>query len=158
MKYIILFFSLFFAQEQFAQLETLPEFNIVTLGGETFSQDDIKKDSNTFLIYFDPTCSHCKSAFKLLNLKSEQLKKANVQIYAVSGNTEQLTREFFKDIAPRLQNLDNLHRLIDLDYAFADAFQVGLFPSGYLYDEENNLIKTYEGVAETTLFLNDLPE
>lgn len=160
MKYIILFFSLLIAQDFVGQneLETLPEFDIVTLEGESFSQDNIKKDSQSFFIYFDPTCGHCIQAFKLLNVKSEQLKNANVQIYTVSGSTTEQTRNFFKDIAPRLKSLDNLHFLKDLDYAFADAFQVGSFPSGYLYDKENKLVKTYEGTIETILFLNDLPE
>lgn len=160
MKYIILFFSLLVAQEHIAQnkLEILPEFDIVTLEGESFSQNNIKKDSQSFFMYYDPSCGHCIQAFKLLNLKSDQLKEADVQIYTVSGSTSEQTQKFFEEIAPKLKNLDNLHILKDKDYAFADAFQVGMFPSGYLYDKENKLMTTYEGTSETLLFLNDLHE
>ncbi|MBZ9627132.1 redoxin domain-containing protein [Psychroflexus sp. CAK57W] len=160
MKYIILIFSLFIAQEQMAQsdIETLPEFTIYTLEGESFTQDNIKKDSPSYFIYYDPSCGHCVRAFKRLNLKSEQLKKADVQIYTVSAGTKQQTLRFFEEIAPRLKTLENLHILKDRDYALADIFFVRLFPSGYLYDKENKLIKSYEGEAEAVLFLNDLPE
>ncbi|SDG47819.1 TlpA family protein disulfide reductase [Psychroflexus sediminis] len=160
MKYCFLFLALLTVQASFSQseLETLPEFNIFTLEGESFNQDDIKTGSSSYFIYYDPSCGHCVRAFKVLNLKSEQLKNADVQIYTVSAGTDYQTLTFFEEIAPRLKTLDNLHILKDRDYAFADIFFVGLFPSGYLYDEENKLVKTYEGEAEAVLFLNDLPE
>ncbi|NEV94515.1 redoxin domain-containing protein [Psychroflexus sp. YR1-1] len=160
MRYCFLFLAMMTVQSSFAQseLETLPEFNIFTLEGETFTQDDIKKDSPSYFIYYDPSCGHCVRAFKVLNLKAEQLKNADVHIYAVSAGANQQTLKFFEEIAPQLKDLENLHLLKDKNYAFADIFFVGLFPSGYLYDEDNKLIKTYEGEAEAVLFLNDLPE
>jgi peroxiredoxin len=159
MKYILLFISLAFTQVHIAQTypETLPEFEIFSLNGETFNQDQVKKGGYSYFIYYNPTCGHCVKAFKLLNLKSNQIKDTAVEIYTISANTVDLTEQFFEDNAPRLRELDNVHILRDDDYHFADTFGVGPFPSAYLYDEDFKLVKVLEGTAEVVLFINDLP-
>ena len=158
MKPIILFLSLIITQVSFAQdyPELLPEFEIFTLEGNTFNQNDIEKDTYNYFVYFNPTCGHCKTAFKLLNLKSEQIKNAKVQLYPVSSNTEEETIEFFKQYAPNIQNLTNTKILLDDDYKFADAFFVGPFPTSFLYDKDNKLVKVFEGSDAVVLFLNEL--
>jgi thiol-disulfide isomerase/thioredoxin len=158
MKYIILFLSLIITQAGFAQdyPESLPDFKIFTLEGNTFNQNDIEKDTYTYFVYFNPTCGHCRTAFKLLNFKSEQIKKAKVKLYPVSANTEEETNKFFKQYAPNIQNLANTKILIDDDYTFADAFSVGPFPTSFLYDKNNKLVKVFEGGEDVVLFLNEL--
>jgi peroxiredoxin len=158
MKPIILFLSLIITQVSFAQdyPETLPEFEIFTLDGNTFNQNDIKKDTYSYFVYFDPTCGHCKTAFKLLNLKSEQIKNADIQVYPVSSNTKEETTMFFEKYAPNIQNLNNTQILIDDDYEFVDTFLVGIFPTAYLYDKDNKLVKVFKGSAQVVLFINEI--
>jgi len=91
-----------------------------------------------------------------LNFKSEQIKKADVKLYPVSANTEEETNKFFKQYAPNIQNLTNTKILLDDDYKFADAFFVGPFPTSFLYDKDNKLVKVFEGGDDVVLFLNEL--
>jgi thiol-disulfide isomerase/thioredoxin len=158
MKYIILFLSLIITQISFAQdyPESLPDFKIFTLEGNAFNQNNIEKDTYTYFVYFNPTCGHCKTAFKLLNLKSEQIKKTKVKLYPVSANTKEETNKFFKQYAPNIQSLTNTQILRDDDYKFADAFSVGPFPTSFLYDKNNKLVKVFEGGDDVVLFLNEL--
>jgi peroxiredoxin len=158
MKNILLVFSLFITQSYIAQShpERLVDFELYELNGETFSKENIKENSFNYFIYYNPTCGHCVDTFKVLNLKSDQIKKADVQIYTISANTEQLTRSFFEQHAPKLQNLVNVEILRDEDYKFADAFNVGPFPTAFLYNKNNKLIKVYEGTSEVVLFLNEI--
>ena len=158
MKYFFLFVSFIAVQTSFAQNypEKLPAFEILTLDGETFSQEDIEKNTYNFFVYFNPTCGHCVDAFTFLNLKAEQIKNAEVHVYPVSSNTEELTLKFFEKHAPKIKDLKNLHVLKDVDYKFADTFDVGAFPASYLYDQDNNLVKVFEGASEVLFFLKEI--
>jgi hypothetical protein len=91
-----------------------------------------------------------------LNLKSEQIKNAKVKLYPVSANTEEETNKFFEQYAPNIQSLTNTQILRDDDNKFADAFFVGPFPTSYLYDKDNKLVKVFEGSDDVVLFLNEL--
>ena len=158
MKYIIIFLSLFIAQVSSAQdyPETLPDFKVFTLEDDFFSKDDLIKDKYTLFIYFNPDCGHCQTTFKTLNIKAEQIKDADVVLYPISTSTVQKTIDFFDLYSPNIEALDNIEILRDDDFKFADAFFVGGYPTSYLYDKNNKLVKVYNGSAEVILFLNDL--
>lgn len=158
MKYIVLIFSIFIAQVTIAQdyPKVLPEFEIFKLNGDSFNKDDLKKDTYSFFIYFNPECGHCKTAFKTLNLKAEQIKNVSVTLYPVSANTEEITTKFFEELAPQIKALQNIEILRDDNFKFADAVFVGGYPTSYLYDKNNKLVKVYNGTSETILFLNDI--
>lgn len=158
MKYLILLLSLVFTQLSVAQdyPESLPDFKVFTLDGEIFTKDDLKKDKYTLFIYFNPECGHCQTTFKTLNIKAEQIKGADVVLYPISTNTVQKTTDFFDLFSPNIKALDNIKILRDDNFKFADTFFVGGYPTSYLYDKNNKLVKVYNSSAETILFLNDL--
>jgi thiol-disulfide isomerase/thioredoxin len=157
MKYFLLILGLFVFENNHAQgyPETLPEFEVYTLEDEVFSKKDILKDTYAHFVYFSPTCGHCMDAFKVINLKASQIEDADVQLYLISANTSELTRDFFKLYAPKIQNLSNIHILKDVDYKFAELFDVAAFPTSFLY-KENNLVKVFEGASEALLFLDEV--
>lgn len=158
MKYSFLFLALLAAQLNFAQdyPDKLLDFEILTLEGDKFSKEQVQKDSYTYFIYFSPTCGHCQNAFKFLNLKADQIENADVQIYPVSSNTEKETMKFFNTYASKIQNLENVHILRDIDFKFADKFDVVAFPTSFLYDKNHHLVKVFESSSEVLLFLKEL--
>lgn len=158
MKYYLLFLTVFTIQLGIAQNypEKLPDFEILTLEGDKFTKEQVQKNSYTYFIYFSPTCGHCQDAFKFLNLKADQIKNADVQIYPVSSNTEKETLKFFNTYASKIQDLNNIHILRDIDFKFADEFDVVSFPTSYLYDKDQNLVRVFEGASEVLLFLNEV--
>jgi len=158
MKYCFLFLALLSFQINFAQdfPSTLPDFEVFTLEEEPFTQDQVKKNTYIYLIYFSPTCGHCQDAFKFLNLRAEKIGKAEVQLYPVSSNTTKETLKFFDIYAPKIQNLSNVHILRDNDFKFAEKFGVAFFPTSFLYDQDGELVKVYEEASEILFFLNEL--
>lgn len=160
MKYYYLFLAFMTIQISFGQdyPENLPDFEVLTLEGDKFSKEQVQKDSYTYFIYFSPTCRHCQDAFKFLNLKADQIEDADVQIYPVSSNTEKETLKFFNTYASKIQHLKNIYILRDIDFKFAEKFDVASFPTSYLYDQDHNLVKVFEGSSQVLFFLNDLPE
>lgn len=158
MKYAFLFLALITIQLSFGQgyPQKLLDFEILTLEGDKFTKDQVQKNSYTYFIYFSPTCGHCQDAFKFLNLKADQIENAGVQVYTVSSNTEGETTKFFNTYASKIQQLDNIHILRDINFKFAEKFNVVAFPTSFLFDEDQNLVKVFEGASEVLLFLNEL--
>ncbi len=145
--------SIFFAQDY---PKSIPDFEILSQSNEKFSQEDISTDTYSYFVYFNPTCSHCKTAFKTLNLHVADLKNAEFKLYPVSAKNDKKTQEFFQDYAPKLLALNNMQILLDDNYKFADAFFVGGYPTAYLYNKQQKLVKVYNGENEIMKFLDEI--
>ena len=158
MNYCFFFLALLGFQLNFAQEypKNLPDFELITLEEETFTQSELEGSSYSYFIYFSPTCGHCIDAFKFLNLKASKVGEADVQLYPVSTNTKELTLNFFDEHASKIFDLENVFVLRDEDFKFAELMNVASFPTSFLYDNSGKLVKVYEGEAEILLFLNDL--
>jgi len=149
-NYIILLTLLFsihstIAQEEPKSPETIPQFSIVDFDGEEFTNEDMSGRTGSYIVYFNPECGHCEIAFKKLNKEVEALDLKKVTFYAVAANTKEKTDIFFKEIAPEVLKLKNLKILLDEDFVFAEAFQVGSYPTVYFYDKKGNFVSRYEG-------------
>ncbi len=158
MKYLVLICSFLISYSIVAQdyPKSIPDFEIFTINGESFTNNQVKKEIYTFFVYFNPECSHCRTAFKKLELKAKQIKETDVLIYAVSANTEEKTKSFFKEYSPNLVALKNIKILRDDDFKFADTFFVGGYPTSYLYDKNQNLVSVFDGAGEITDFLDKI--
>ncbi|NBC58200.1 MAG: redoxin domain-containing protein [Bacteroidetes bacterium] len=158
MKNLILFIALISTCAIIAQdyPQSLPEFEIWNQNNEKFSQDDVSTESYSYFVYFNPTCGHCQTAFKTLNLHVDKLKNARVKLYPVSTKNQKETLEFFKGFAPKLLDLNNIQILLEDDYKFADVFFVGSYPTAYLYDKQQKLVKVYNGEGEIMAFLDEI--
>ncbi len=139
-------FQISTAQERAEKFpEKIPQFSIFAEDGSVFTEKNLVNDKNIVFIYFNPTCGHCKTAFKTLNINHNSLGLKEVKIYPVSAGTVEETQLFFKELAPNLLNLKNIEIIYDEDYRFADAFSVGGFPQTFLYDKDKILVESYPG-------------
>ncbi len=139
-------FQMIYAQEREVELpKEMPEFSIFAEDGSVFTDKDLAKNKDIVFIYFNPTCGHCKTAFKTLNINHKILDIKKLKIYPVSAGTVEETTVFFKELAPNLLKLDNMEVIYDEDYRFADAFSVGVFPHSFLYDKKGKLIDSFPG-------------
>jgi len=158
MKYIFFIIGLFVAQIALSQdyPKSLPDFEIFNQSNEVFNNTDVSTDTYSYFVYFNPTCGHCQTAFKTLNLHVEDLKNDEFKIYPVSAKGDKETQAFFENYAPKLLLLENMQILLDDDYKFADAFFVGGYPTAYLYDKNQKLVKVYNGEGEIMAFLEEI--
>lgn len=157
-RLILIFIAVFSTSVIYAQdyPKTLPNFEIFTQNSEVFSQDDVSIERYSYFVYFNPTCGHCQTAFKTLNLHAGDLKSVEFTLYPVSTQNNKETKAFFKDYAPKLLSLDNMQILLDDNYKFADAFFVGGYPTAYLYDKQQKLVNVYNGEDEIMAFLDEI--
>ncbi|QTY28108.1 peroxiredoxin [Flavobacterium sp. CS20] len=158
MKKIILLIALTSTSVIFAQdyPKSLPDFEISNQNNETFTQDDVSQDSYAYFIYFNPTCGHCKTAFKTLNLHVEDLKNTKFKLYPVSAKNDKDTHAFFENYAPKLLALNNVQILLDDNYKFADTFFVKGYPTAFLYDKNQKLVKVYNGESKIMGFMDEI--
>lgn len=153
-KHILLFtlllgsFSLMAQEEMQESPETIPPFSIVDFDGQTFTNEDLSKRTDSYIVYFNPECGHCEIAFRKLNKQVEALDLKKVTFYAVAANTKEITEKFFKEVAPEVFKLKNLKILLDEDFVFANAFMVGSYPTVYFYDKKGNFVSRHEGSAD----------
>ena len=156
-RYISLLALLFTFTISHAQVspETIPAFSILDINGETFTNEDMSSNTNSYIVYFNPECGHCETAFKTLNINAKALDLEHVTFYAVAANSKGITREFFDDIAPKLLELKNIKILLDEDFVFANAFQVGSYPTVYFYDKDGKFDSRFEGAEDV---LNPIKE
>lgn len=160
MKKIILLTTLITASVTFAQdyPKSLPDFKIQDLEKQSFNQNNVTADTFSYFIYFNPTCGHCQTAFKTLNLHVDKLKDKNsaFKLYPVSAKDAKDTKAFFKNYAPNLLSLDNMQVLLDDNNKFADTFFVGGYPTSYLYDKNQKLVKVINGADNILSFLEEI--
>ena len=116
----------------------------------------MSKRTSSYIVYFNPECGHCETAFKKLNKNVEALDLKKVTFYAVAANTKEKTEKFFNEIAPEILKLKNLKILLDEDFIFAEAFKVGSYPTIYYYDKKGNFISRYEGSSDVLKPVEDL--
>jgi peroxiredoxin len=156
-SYFFLFALLLLSSSIKAQqiVEDLPSFFLKDIEGNMFTNEDMADDKNAYIVYFNPECSHCETAFKILNKNYESLDLKNMTFYAVAANTKEKTQTFFKDLAPKLLKLSNLKILLDEDFVFANAFGVGSYPSIYYYDIKSKEMQHYEGYGDVLTPLNN---
>lgn len=136
--------------------KTLPNFEIFTQDNQVFSQDDVDNETYSYFVYFNPDCGHCQTAFKTLNLKVDSLRDIDVKLYPVSAKNERKTLAFFDNYAPKLMKLKNMQILLDDNFNFADTFFVGAYPTSYLYDKNQKLVKVFNGADEIMEFLDEV--
>lgn len=135
-------------------LETLPTFFVKDMEGKMFTSQDMANEKNAYIVYFNPECSHCETAFKKLNENFKRLDLEDVTFYAIAANTKEKTQAFFNELAPNLLKLKNLKILLDEDFVFANAFEVGSYPTIYYYDIKTKEMQRYEGYADVLTPLN----
>lgn len=101
------------------------------------------------LIFYSPSCDHCQAEAQ--NLSTHPTFQEQT-IYWLSGATPKANRTFQETYAPdapqRFQFLE------DPDYRLADALEVSIFPTIFIYNSEGKLRRHYEGETKPERLLN----
>jgi|GEM_PF-1811154 len=143
----------FYAQSNDDYTKGIVDFSIFNIEGETFTQDDLTTEKYKLLMYFNPSCSSCKTAFKKINLVADKLNDLPVHFYPVSLGKKEETLAFFAQYAPDFMTNADTTILLEKDYQFSDSYEVNAYPTLFLYKPNNNFAKSYMGHQKATDFL-----
>ena len=114
-------------------------FKITLLNGKSYSYNQLKKNIETILIYFSPTCDHCK------DFTGELLKHQNAlkdkQIIMVTYVPAEEIKPF--DSLYHISSKPNF-KIGTEGYSFIvrKYYDVQRFPAVYIYNKQMKLVKT----------------
>ena len=122
----------------------LPGFKFYNLDSSTFSNNDIKKDKNVYLLYFDPDCDYCENEVSLI--LQNITKFSNTEILMISsGNLNSLKAMYSKF---QISKLGSVHILWDKEGQFQNLFGKSIIPSSLIYGPNHILLKQYQGLVQ----------
>ena len=155
-----LFFSIVFfvsiamnAQSNTDYTKGIVDFSILTLDGKEFTQEQLTNDEYKLLMYFNPSCSSCKAAFKKINAKADELSGLPVHYYPISLGNKEETLDFFEQYSPELKKQVDMTLLLEKDFQFSDIYEVSAYPTLFLYKPNGDFVGSYMGYEKSTDFL-----
>ena len=128
-------------------------FKITLLNGKSYSYNQIKKNTETVLIYFSPTCDHCKN-FTTELLKHESALK-NKQIIMVTYVPIEEVKPF--DSLYHISTKSNF-KIGTEGYAFTvrKYYNVTRFPYIVIYNKQMKLVKTLSPTEQPEILAKEI--
>lgn len=123
------------------QLQTIPEFQLLTLEQTFFSRANLKTNLNTIFIYFNSECDFCQHESQSISQNINKFK--DVQFIFVSTENIEIIKQFSEQY--KLNNQNNITFLYDSNYLFSNIFDANSIPYILIYNKNNNLIKRHNG-------------
>lgn len=123
------------------QLETVPEFEFLTLDQKPFTKANLKTNLNTIFIYFNSQCDFCQHEAQSISNNLDSFK--NVQIIFISTESIDTIKKFSEQY--NLNNQQNITFLNDNLNTFSSRFDANNIPYLLIYDQNQKLIKKHKG-------------
>ncbi|MGB1232445.1 MAG: peroxiredoxin family protein [Winogradskyella sp.] len=136
------------------QLETIPEFEFLTLEQQPFTKANLKPEKKTIFIYFNSECDFCQHEAQSISDNLESFKE--VQFIFVSTEPITTIRQFSEHY--NLNNKQNITFLYDNLNTFSSRFDANSIPYLLIYDNEQKLIKKHKGQLNAKGILRALQE
>lgn len=136
------------------QLETIPEFEFLTLAQKPFTKANLKPKTNTIFIYFNIECDFCQHEAQSISDNLDNFK--NVQFIFVSTEPIEIIKQFSEQY--NLNNKQNITFLYDNLSTFSSQFDANSIPYLLIYDQNQKLIKKHKGQLNAKGILRALQE
>ena len=122
---------------------TAPSFEVITLGGETFSKDSLKGHP-TLLVFWAPWCKVCQRELPLLSQFASKEKPARLGVIFIGfadsrGNVVGFVKAHAEAFA--------FPTAFDIDNDVAQVFKVTATPTLILLDGQGNIVLTHRGAG-----------
>jgi thiol-disulfide isomerase/thioredoxin len=133
--------------------EYLPAFEFYQLDSSKFSSTSINKNNPLIIIHFNTACEHCQAEAQLIHQNIKALKKSHIIMVAPNSPLE--ISSFIKQYG--ISQYPEIIVLWDKESRFVNWFGPSPFPSIYIYDRAQHLVKEYHGevkIEAITKYLN----
>jgi cytochrome oxidase Cu insertion factor (SCO1/SenC/PrrC family) len=129
------------SQPLYLRFPIIPQFTLITADSGTITKNDLKKNRNTLLMYFSPTCDHCQ--VQTDSMVAEMSKLKDVQILMASYSPLSEMKTFYEERA--LAKYENILMGYDSKYFFPPFYKMSSLPFMALYDKKGNFITSFHG-------------
>ena len=130
----------------------IPAFEVKTLDGNFFSNNDLKQNLPVVILYFNSDCDFCQAETNEIVANIKKLKGA--QIIFVSNEPVPQIMEFQKKYL--LDNYDNVIFLCDYNNKFAELFSLKTIPTSLIYSKEGVLLNKNDGPVKVDYLLKNI--
>ncbi len=122
-----------------AQKSSLPDFVFASPDGKKISSKLFDNERPLVVIYFEPTCIHCRYQAEWIARKIDQLQE--LDFLFVAWQPTQDIPAFKERYFPQEENI---HFGVDSEEQFDDLFGFSQIPTIYIYNEQNQLVKKFK--------------
>ncbi len=155
-KFIAAVVTLFFFVSSFAQQNAktgIAPFKITLVNGKTYSYSQLKKNTPTVLIYFSPTCEHCKDFTKELVKHGKELEKTQIVMvgYEPIAEVKKFDELFHVSSKPNFKIGTEGYTFIVQKF-----YNVQRFPYVVMYNKDMKLVKTIPFVTKPEEVVADI--
>ncbi|HLX93384.1 MAG TPA: hypothetical protein VKR32_16985 [Puia sp.] len=135
----------------YLEVPSIPPFNLLKLDSTThLTRDDLKKNRLTMIIFFSPTCDHCKHQTRDIMESIDRFK--DIQIVMASYQPMSDIKEFYDDF--HLSEHPNIKVGKDEKFFLPPFYRIRNLPFIALYSKKGDLITTFEGNQKVDTILN----
>lgn len=121
----------------------MPDFAVTNITNDVVIQkEDIVKGKCIFVL-FTTDCDHCRQL--IANIDKQYAAFKNIHWYFVAADNADAIQQCMQQYGKSLVSKNNVMLLQDVDHMVAGAFQARVFPSLYIYNERQKLIKHVAG-------------
>ncbi|RNA60726.1 hypothetical protein D1631_01650 [Chryseobacterium nematophagum] len=147
---VYLFFSFREKKEKIAALKNVPTFNLKTINGSSFTQQNLANDQIKVIVYFSPSCHFCQAEVEELSRSYEDYQ--NIQWIWVASEPLNEIKGFAEQ--HRLNNQNNIIWCHDEMAILYRKTGMNSVPYFLVYDKENHLIKRNSGAIKLEKLIN----
>lgn len=153
-KITIFLFAFLVGLSVFAQ-KGIAHFKITQVNGKEYTYNELKKNTETVLVYFSPTCDHCIHFTEELLKHEKDLK--NKQVIMVTYQPMPDVKTF--DSTYKISTKPNF-KIGTEGYSFIvqKFYKIQRFPYIVLYDKQMQLVKTLNPLDKPDELAKDVAE
>ena len=125
----------------YKRFPTIPPLQLLTVDSSSFTKDNLKKHQPLIIMYFSPSCDHCKHQWEDMTKNWNDLKKYQILMVTYQPFEEML--DFYKN--EHIVQYANVQLARDTKFVLPPFYRIQSLPYMALYDKKGNLITTFEG-------------
>ena len=138
------------SEPAYKRFPTIPPLSLLKTDSTVLTKDSLKKDQQTIIMYFSPSCEHCQHQMEDMIEHKDELK--NFQIVMATYSLMNELNDFINKY--NLPAYPNILTGRDTKYLLQPFYKIGGLPFQALYDSSGNLITTFEGNVKIDVLLN----
>ncbi|MFD0940163.1 peroxiredoxin family protein [Pedobacter boryungensis] len=119
--------------------ERLPDFEFFLMNNQSFMRNNIPKDRYLIFIYFSTDCEYCEHEAEEIGRKINQIKTAHILFVSPDKSSE--INSFSSKY--KIDNHRSILLLQDKYKIFSKRFGTSVFPSMYIYNDNQKLVKKF---------------
>lgn len=124
----------------YKRFPTVPPFSILQVDSTTLTKDKLKHQA-TIIMYFSPTCEHCKHQWEDMEKHMKDLKKYQIVMVTYQPFDEMV--DFYK--GHKIAEYPNIKMGRDTKFFLPPFFKIQSLHFQALYSKGGELITTFEG-------------